>query len=442
MTGMFTRCVSYSSTPETNSRYSMAEPLYVLWDESHLWGLLLVRTLAHFSIPFRLVRAREITTGLLQTNPPKLLAVPGGFAKKKSAALGRTGLEAIRTFVAAGGNYLGFCGGAGLALSDPGGLRLCSWSRKPFANRLQHFASGHVQAIPDSDHDLSLPHGPHNPLVPVWWPARFQWSHNDPDIDIVATYGKPGSDFMMADIMLSSLPEETLTDWEAQYGVTLSPAFLDKTPLIIHGHFGQGRYLLSYAHLETPGSSDANAWLFHILERLAGIPVPKAEASVPEWKLSEPPTAWPDPLLMSNFKRLDETLRMGLAHSLFFWRNGWLLGWRLGLPGAGINGLYALLHETLAVSPTAATLTYWQREQKDFDQKMHLFCEGLKGYLLAESLAMTMHRADPTAVPAAILKAKRRQLFGPPPGMHANETGMADELVGCLEELFWLAERE
>ncbi|WP_027186412.1 BPL-N domain-containing protein [Desulfovibrio inopinatus] len=420
----------------------MAEPLYVLWDESHLWGLLLVRALTHFSIPFRLVRAREITTGLLLVDPPQLLVVPGGFAKKKAEALGRTGLEAIRAFVASGGNYLGFCGGAGLALSDPGGLGLCPWSRKPFANRLQHFASGHVQACPDCDHELSPPDGPTFPLVPVWWPARFQQKNTAPDVDIVATYGKPGPDFMMADVVLSSLPEDTLTDWENQYGVTLSPAFLDKTPLVIHGHFGQGRYLLSYAHLETPGSCEANAWLFHLLERMAGIPQPGIRACVPEWKLCEPATAWPDPILTTNFKRLDETLRMGLAHSLFFWRNGWLLGWRLGLPGAGINGLYALLHETLAVSPTAATLTYWQREKEDFDQKMRLFCEGLQGYLLAESLAMTMHRADPTAVPASILKAKRRELFGPPPGAPSTETGMADELVGCLEELFWLAARE
>jgi len=91
--------------------------LHILWDESHVWGLLAWRAVESMGLPYRLVRAQEIADGLLSRNPPALLLVPGGTARLKADALGETGMQAVRDYVAGGGSYLGFCGGAGLGLT-------------------------------------------------------------------------------------------------------------------------------------------------------------------------------------------------------------------------------------------------------------------------------------------------------------------------------------
>ena len=120
--------------------------LHILWDESHIWGLLVWRAAEALGLPYRLVKGEEIAHGLLSCNPPALLVVPGGTARLKAEALGHAGIAAIRDYVASGGHYLGFCGGAGLGLSGQHGLGLCPWSRASFSDRMQHFVSGHIHA--------------------------------------------------------------------------------------------------------------------------------------------------------------------------------------------------------------------------------------------------------------------------------------------------------
>ncbi|MDL2313587.1 biotin--protein ligase [Desulfovibrio sp. OttesenSCG-928-C14] len=143
-----------------------SKSLYILWDESQVWGLLAWRAALGFQLPFKMVRARDIAQGLLKNKPCSLLLVPGGSARHKAEKLGPGGLDAIREYVSGGGNYLGFCGGAGLALSPPQdpeyhgdpalSLALCPWTRAPFAERVQHFMSGHLRAeFPCPEHALS-----------------------------------------------------------------------------------------------------------------------------------------------------------------------------------------------------------------------------------------------------------------------------------------------
>src|SRR6056297_592661 len=91
--------------------------IVVLWDESHLWGMLLLRALNASGLDFEILSARDVARGALKSPARQLLLVPGGWARLKGTALGGRGREAVRAFLHQGGTYLGFCGGAGLALT-------------------------------------------------------------------------------------------------------------------------------------------------------------------------------------------------------------------------------------------------------------------------------------------------------------------------------------
>ena len=102
-------------------------PCALLWDESFLWGVMTRRALTEAGVSFDPVRAADIREGALSRY--RMLFVPGGWASGKIAALGAEGAEAIRSFVAAGGNYLGICGGAGMATES--GPRASAGSKAP-----------------------------------------------------------------------------------------------------------------------------------------------------------------------------------------------------------------------------------------------------------------------------------------------------------------------
>ncbi|MBQ9105865.1 MAG: biotin--protein ligase, partial [Mailhella sp.] len=111
----------------------------ILWDASHIWGYLLLHAVKATGIPFRVLKGKNIAHSGLTG---KMLLVPGGSARRKFEALGPQGAEAVRRCVDGGGHYMGFCGGAGLALAD--GLGLCPWKRDGMPDRMQHLVSGHL----------------------------------------------------------------------------------------------------------------------------------------------------------------------------------------------------------------------------------------------------------------------------------------------------------
>ncbi|WP_316897473.1 BPL-N domain-containing protein [Pseudodesulfovibrio indicus] len=413
--------------------------IHIYWDESHFWGLLVARALRAWSVPHRLVRGSEIADGALAGKfgeVPQALIVPGGRAKGKADRLGPGGMDAVRSFVEAGGTYLGFCGGAGLALTGPFGLGLSPWSRKPYTNRLHHFMSGHVEARLDTGSEL-VPDAMDEALLPVWWPGRFEPS--DPSVEILARYGKPGPDFWVADLNLATLPGGTMNDWEALYGVNLSPRFMEGQPVVAANRLGRGRVILSYAHLETPASPQANRWLLHLLATILDQDpaAMAAKGPVPAWDVAAREIAWEDEVLLEARRAMEEIIRTGADHFLLFWRNPWLLGWRRGIPGAGINTLYSLICESLAVEPDQDTLRFWEGERDRFRVLMHLLKNGLTGYLLAERLAMTVFHSDTGAVSKEGLRDQRRALFGLPP----EPGGIFADLAGSLEELYWRLSR-
>ncbi len=407
--------------------------IHLLWDDAHFWGLMALRALQAWGLPHRLVRGTEIAQGVLSGNPGGLLLVPGGAARAKAQALGPKGMDAVREFVAHGGSYLGFCGGAGLALTgkDPNkSLGLCPWHRRPFDDRMQHFLSGHVHVTLRRDHDLVPPVLGPSALVPVWWPAQMEEETGD-GVDILAAYAEPGPDFWVADLALKTLPRGTMSEWEDLYDVHIRPDFLRGRPCVVAGEHGQGRWVLSYAHLETPASPLANTWLAHLLGRLAGGDT--ARPTLPAWDPGGLDARWQDETLLKARTLLEDAVRTGQQHFLLFWRTPWLLGWRRGIPGAALNSLYNLVCEALACDVSdpgkpEGVADWWAGQASAFRDDLELFVQGLQGYLLAERLAMTVYQGE-SSLPG--LRQRREALFGHPPGTGGLHLG----LLRTLEEL-------
>ncbi len=397
----------------------------MLWDESHLWGLLARQALTGFGVPYRLLKAQDIAQAAL-SDKFSLLVVPGGSARQKYEALGDAGREAIRRFVASGGHYLGFCGGAGLGLSDPGmGLGLCPWKRAPMTSRLQHQLSGPVRvrfAEPIDETADFLPEDVSDAEIPVWWPGRFAPSEEGADgVHVLARYAGAGAGLHVADLCLDNLPASVLADWEAEYGIRLVPEILD-APCVIHGKYGLGTYTLSYSHLETPAFSRANAWLARLLQRLGGV-TPQAER-LGAWHPGVG-VRWLDPTLLACREGMLELLEVGRNHGLLFPRTPWLAGWRAGVPGSGLNTLALDLNVLAFSPPKPETERLWNSIAGHFAERFDVFRRGAEACLLAQRLAATV----PEAVPAARLAEKRKALFGS--AMHIG---------GVFHELLTLAD--
>ncbi len=409
------------------------ESIYLLWDESHIWGLLAWRALTAMEAPFRLVKGQEIAQGLLSRKPPALLVVPGGAAKRKAEALRQQGRSAVRAYMDSGGAYLGFCGGSGLGLSDAHGLRLCPWTRAGFTNRMMHLVSGHVHVDLSTDNDLIPDDFSAAPCVPVWWPARFA---DDPGagVGVLARYAEPANDFWVADLPLQTLPAQSLADWEEAYGVRVRPQSMAGQPCVVSGSRGRGRYVLSYSHLETPESPDANRWLAHLLRVLTGDAEAAPADRVPAWTLDEMGRRWDHPALNAVRDAVDETVRLGLENFLLFRRNDWLLGWRAGIPGASINHLRSMIRQLQVLEPSAEAQALLSEKGPALEQAAQTFQQATTGYLLAERLAMTLSRTLPDAVSQAKVAEQRASIFGPPmaPG------GVFADMVHTLDELLWL----
>jgi len=416
--------------------------LHVLWDDSHIWGIMATRALRAMRIPFRLARGKEVAAGLFKQERPSLLLTPGGNARHKAESLGPSGIREIREYVAGGGRYLGFCGGAGLALTageSSAGLGLCPWKRGGFDDRLQHFMSGHLRvALPGrntSGANLIPPGFADSPGLPVWWPGRFDPEAGE-DITILAAYEQPGADFWLADLAIADLPPDTFAAWNAIYGVSMTPTFLAGQPCVVYGRSGAGEYVLSYSHLETPDSPEANRWLAHLLRQLAGLE-PACE-HIPPWSVhagkERADVLWEDPLLAEMEKDFESIRLTGLKHGLLFERTAWLMGWRSGIPGASLNNLWAALQVIRETKPGDAARAFLALHGERLRAALPLFREGCMQYFLAERLAQTVSRFMPEAVSPGLLNEQRTALFGSP--MQAG--GLYKTIMDPLDELAYL----
>ena len=407
--------------------------IYLLWDESYFWAILLWRCLAAWGVPLRLVRATEVAAGLLRTAPPAALFVPGGWARFKAESLGLSGRQAIADYLHDGGVYLGVCGGAGLALPDNGGLALCPLCRKPMAQRLPNF-SGYVVSEPLRPHPLVPQDSPPLLHLPVWWPSQFSPPCNA-RIDVLAAYLQPGPDFWVSDLALEQVPSSERTAWEELYGINLDPELLRGEPCIVTGVAGRGRYILSYAHLESPSSPAANSWLGHMLSLLLGQPqrLPSG-LTAPAWDLVAAPVVWGEPRLTRLGGHLEAVINLGMHHFLLFWRYPWLLGWRRGIPGFVLTTLYAQIQTARSLSPTPQAEVYWAKNGLELESSIQHFRQKMESYLIAERLVMQRTPSSPEASACSRLQEQRRELIGRFPGYG----GLFGRITRQLDELIWL----
>jgi len=416
-----------------NPGHELRRQTYLLWDESHFWAILLWRCLAAWGVPPRLVRAQDIAQGLLQATWPGVLFVPGGWARFKAEALGEKGRQAIVEYVRTGGTYLGVCGGAGLALTDVSGLGLCPLGRKPMAARLPNF-SGYVQAAVMTDHPLVVPGCTPTMPLPVWWPSQFI-APSQKGIDVLAAYVQPGPDFWVSDLELEHISEERLRGWERVYGINLDPGLLRDDPCVIRGTLGSGHYILSYAHLETPCSPAANAWLAHILSLLGEQPLTSVSQCVaPAWDVVRMPVRWDDPGLARMHEHLEALVQFGLRQFLLCWRTPWLLGWRRGVPGFVLTTLYAQIQTIRACLPGAAALAFLEQCAANLEQEIIRFRQEMEQYLLDERLTLYTAAGSPEGGAGGQSHAQREALIGHFPGYG----GMFGQIVRQLDELLWL----
>ncbi len=411
-------------------QYLIMDSVILLWDTTSLWGLLARQALEGFGVPYRLVKTTHIAQAL-QSGKTRLVLAPGGSAKRKLETMGPNGAQALRDFVHNGGHYLGFCGGAGLGLTGHDGLGLCPWQRAGFVDRLQHFISGHVKAdmmapATQGGHKLIPPDLPAEPSLPVWWPGRFAPKDTDKEPPIVlASYKGPGSDFHMMDVPIATVPETIRRKWRDTYNVSLLPEALKGDACVIHGPFGKGSYTLSYSHLETPNSPEANIWLRHMLHTLTG--TAQSVQPLPVWQPYSAPVRWDEMRFWST--RAEKLLALGTKHHLLFERTPWLLGWKHGVPGAGLNSLCLALRVLASFEPNKNAQKLWQDKQHAFEQTFDAFYAGAEELLLAWRLATSL----PEAVPTPMLTAQRMALFG----TAMISGGLYHELLTTLDELFF-----
>ena len=250
----------------------------LLWDESFLWALMSYKALRANGLPFDLISSEDIRQGKLEDY--SMLFVPGGWASNKLKALGSDGVSEIRRFVQAGGNYLGVCGGAGLATMD--GMGLLNVKRKPTGERVPSF-SGEIQLnlkvhpIWDGLRDVeeSGPDNASSHIFQAWWPSQLLIEHVD--IGVLATYGQALPDAFSADLNVGDVASNGgWAELEKVYAINLDPARLRDEPAVLEGRAGKGKVILSLIHFDTPDDNNGSIVLGNLWEYLTGEKVEKS----------------------------------------------------------------------------------------------------------------------------------------------------------------------
>lgn len=410
-------------------------PVAVLWDQSLLWGLICVETLRELGVPFRLRSAKEVAGGALDRH--RILLVPGGWASHKVHALAEAGKLQIRQFVERGGSYLGFCGGAGLALSSPQSIGLVPLKRMPLAERLPS-ASGEVwiQGVPDHPIWEGLP-----TAVPVciWWPSQFAKEEASQSLGL-ATYLAPGKDFWVADLPFSDMPEESIPwkDWEKIYGINLDPSRLMGQSALIETRRGKGKLILSYPHLDTPDHPWANRLLLRSLQYLDREAAPFFPEKVLNAEGPVPPAEPPGPQTLRHLRRAGEEaaalIHFGERQLFWSWRRPWLLNWRRGIRGLEYGTLAVVMAHLLEgiagiIRDDGEADDPWLEQAQEMEEKVTHFCNLARSLLMEEKLATQTRNLTKLGKVNAAVDRLRAQLFGD----RMNHGGLCRELFDQLD---------
>ncbi len=388
----------------------------VLWDESYLWGLIAFWAFYAEGVAFDLLTADDVRAGRLDGFD--LLFVPGGWAGDKMKALGEPGAAAVREFVEGGGGYLGFCGGAGLALSHESGLGLLPVERLPSSRRLPSFSGTIGLRLVEPAHPAwaGIDEGQ---AFHAWWPGQFSLPEES-TIQVLARYGEPGMDAFVTDLPVCS--DTNWRAWEESYGINLNPERIRGEPALIESDCGAGRVLLSYIHFETPGDMPGRRVLRNMLgymSRGASGVSRDAAAAVAENSdreaLPAPPVehdaeaAGLATALAGEAMRFD---RFGTENLLWYRRRDWLLQWRRGVRGIEYSTLDAMLKE---IANHAEFAQGMDREANEAVRRLEGLVRGFyadaERLLMLERLAMTRGPLSPLKCDDPDIRELRSRLF-------------------------------
>lgn len=393
-----------------------------LWDESFLWGLMAYKALKHNSLPFDLIRSEDIRNGCLKNY--KMLFVPGGWASNKIKTLGDKGIDEIRQFVKAGGNYLGFCGGAGLATFD--GIGLLNIKRVLTRQRVPSF-SGRIR-LARSDHAIWA--GALDNIYNAWWPSQFLI--DDENITVLATYGEALPDSFSSDLNVGDIQKNgNWTDMETLYRINLNPRRLFNEPAVVEGPYGKGNVVLSLIHFDTPGDMNGavvlkNLWdyLFSstsdVLVKKDGTP---GAAHCSEGIISELDTA------------VSEIIALGQRSFLWFWRKPMLLQWRRGVRGLEYCTLYVLIREiALLANEDPGAVSQLGDKLASIKNTLLPFAERAKELLIMERFAMQNGHITYEKCDDPVINEIRNELFS----TSKSYGGVFKKLLDDVDDLLYL----
>jgi hypothetical protein len=398
-----------------------------------------------------LVGAHEICQNALDAF--RVLLVPGGWAAHKVRVLGETGRLKIAEFIDDCGSYLGFCGGAGLALSSHPALYLVPVRRMPMPERLPS-ASGRIYVRGALSHPAWENIDPEIP-VSAWWPSQF-WLEPGCEAACLASYSLPGEDFRVADLRACDLDEHS--NWEElekAYGINLDPARIEGHPAIIEIERGKGRLVLSYPHLETPGDLWGNRLFLNILNYLndaansrpgpsSGIR-PPADDQRPQTPLFRQPPAGvrlPASGILSATEAAADLIAFGEANLLWNWRKPWLLNWRRGIRGLEYGSLYVMLSRMAELERRSASVrtsalghacppSEWSRMANELEEKTMGFCALAKRLLFEEKIATRSGAVSKLGKVNDRVDPLRKSLFG----NKMNHGGLCSALFDLIDQM-------
>ncbi len=306
-------------------------PARLLWDQGGLWSLMALEAHEALGLPIAPMTAAEVAAGGL--DDARLLVAPGGWPALKLRALGRKGAAAIKDFVNRGGLYLGFCGGAGLALDVADGLGLVNLGRARGSGRLPSLSGPFwVEPGPGAG-DHPLWEGLTSPArFQVWWPGQFE---HDPGARalVVAAYRGPAPGLCSADLAVDEVAEADWPAHEKAYGLRLDPRALAGRPAVVEAAVGRGLVLLSYLHLDTPGDPDGERALANLWRAWLGVEAAPAPP-MPEERLA--------PLGEELVRRADGLWDLGGRLGLWRPRHPLMPFWRRGVRGLELWSLTRL----------------------------------------------------------------------------------------------------
>ncbi|MBI5101076.1 MAG: hypothetical protein HZB33_04495 [Nitrospirae bacterium] len=379
-------------------------------------------------LPFDLVSSDDIKKGQLENYT--MLFVPGGWSSNKLKALGDEGIEAVRRFVRDGGNYLGFCGGAGLATRE--GISLLDIRRKPTKERVPSFSGG----IALSTRQHAIWGGIRKPVFHAWWPPQFDIC--DEDVRVLASYKKALPDAFTSDLCIGDVGP--LSDWaelEKTYRINLDPERLSGEPAVVSGKCGKGTVVLSLIHFDTPDDPDAKTVLINLWNVLSGGKTAKTKQAYCRTAKSEGAALdiRTKTLLDDLDNAVDDLITFGTRNFLWFWRSPLLLQWRRGIRGLEYNTLYSMVRSVTDECRRENLPEDVGKKLQKIKKRLVPFIERSKQLLIFERFAMQQGHITFEQSHDSKIQSIRSELFSSSKSYGGLFKEILDEIDSLLFEL-------